>query len=306
LILNSKSFGSCGTFLGDNMRKIVAKVTLDNRIGIIEAHPESIEFMARYFTVMDTSACWVNGKFKRELAKPVCFITKAENNPTGAMIPIGLIPKLEKLFKENDATYKIIDTRKKEDWSFTDEEIENILYNEDNDIKLRDYQIDAIRSMLMVKNGMIKAGTGAGKCLAKGTKILMYDGSVKNVEDVIVGDKLMGPDSTPRTVLSTTTGREMMYDVVPVKGDKYTVNESHILSLKLTGKQKYRYRADENGIIDISIKDYLGESKKFKHYTKGYRVAIDWKERQLPSHIDPYFLGLWLGDGSSSNPPFTM
>jgi superfamily II DNA or RNA helicase len=183
------------------MRKIVAKVTLDNRIGIIEAHPESIEFMARYFTVMDTSACWVNGKFKRELAKPVCFITKAENNPTGAMIPIGLIPKLEKLFKENDATYKIIDTRKKEDWSFTDEEIENILYNEDNDIKLRDYQIDAIRSMLMVKNGMIKGATGMGKtevfsawCALTNKKTLIAFKNIKLAREVIQRMKKAGLD----------------------------------------------------------------------------------------------------------------
>ena len=41
-----------------------------------------------------------------------------------------------------------------------------------------------------------------GKCMGKGTKILMFDGTLKNVEDIIVGDKLMGSDSTPRTVLS--------------------------------------------------------------------------------------------------------
>ena len=43
---------------------------------------------------------------------------------------------------------------------------------------------------------------GIGKCLAKGTPILMFDGSILPVEDVRVGDKVMGPDSQPRTVLS--------------------------------------------------------------------------------------------------------
>ncbi len=43
------------------------------------------------------------------------------------------------------------------------------------------------------------------------TKVLMFDGTLKNVEDVAVGDKLMGDDSTPRNVLSITSGKEQMY-----------------------------------------------------------------------------------------------
>ena len=50
---------------------------------------------------------------------------------------------------------------------------------------------------------ILSAAIGAGKCLGKGTKILMYDGTLKNVEDIKVGDRLMGDDSTPRNVLST-------------------------------------------------------------------------------------------------------
>ena len=64
-----------------------------------------------------------------------------------------------------------------------------------------------------------------------------------------VGDKLMGDDSTPRTVLSLARGREMMYKVIPKKGDSYIVNESHILSLKSS--------TNHSNIIDISVKDYL-------------------------------------------------
>mgnify|MGYP003587763647 CR=1 FL=1 len=37
-------------------------------------------------------------------------------------------------------------------------------------------------------------------CHLKGTKVLMYDGSIKNVEDIKVGDTLMGDDNTPRKV----------------------------------------------------------------------------------------------------------
>ena len=51
-------------------------------------------------------------------------------------------------------------------------------------------------------------------------------------EDVAVGDKLMGDDSTPRNVLSITSGKEQMYWVRQNKAIDYRVNESHILSLK--------------------------------------------------------------------------
>ena len=49
---------------------------------------------------------------------------------------------------------------------------------------------------------IIAARPAMGKCLGKGTKVLMFDGTLKKVEDVMVGDRLMGDDSTPRNVLS--------------------------------------------------------------------------------------------------------
>jgi hypothetical protein len=52
----------------------------------------------------------------------------------------------------------------------------------------------------------------------------MYDGLIKNVVDVCVGDLLMGPDSDPRTVLTLTHGFDEMYQVKPTKGDAYVVN----------------------------------------------------------------------------------
>lgn len=73
----------------------------------------------------------------------------------------------------------------------------------------------------------------ATRCFGKGTEILMYDGSIKKVEDIVVGDKVMGDDSTPRNVLSLARGREMMYKVIPaLNKDKYFIcNARHELPL---------------------------------------------------------------------------
>ena len=72
---------------------------------------------------------------------------------------------------------------------------------------LRPYQkelIQEIRTGLAKhKRVIMQAGLGCGKCYGAGTEILMFNGSIKNVEDIVIGDILMGDDSTPRIVKST-------------------------------------------------------------------------------------------------------
>lgn len=147
---------------------------------------------------------------------------------------------------------------------------------------------------------LIAGPSGTGKCLAEDTPVLMFDGSVRPVQNVRVGDQVMGPDSTPRTVLSLCSGTDQMYKVTPIKGEPYTVNEAHILSLRMsvsTGKYK------QGQVVNISIKDYLQETPQFRLYAKGYRASINFPYRMVP--LDPYMLGLWLGDGSAGTSRIT-
>lgn len=157
------------------------------------------------------------------------------------------------------------------------------------------------------KNGtkrvLMQSGTGTGKCLVKGTRVRMFNGSSMLVEDIQVGDRLMGDDGQPRMVLSLATGSEMCYDIVPVKGEKWACNESHILSLKYIGGGTKRWTKGQ--VYDISVREYLGLCAKDKHCLKQFRVPVDYTEKTVP--VDPYFLGVWLGDGtqktiSISNP----
>lgn len=141
---------------------------------------------------------------------------------------------------------------------------------------------------------IIAARPAMGKCLGKGTKVVMYDGTLKKVEDVRVGDQLMGDDSTPRRVLSLARGRERMYWVRQNRGMDYRVNESHILSLKRSRTEGPHTNGD---VLNISVRDYLDKAPKFKTNYKGYKVAVAFDEKPLP--VDPYFVGLWLGGESS-------
>jgi hypothetical protein len=109
--------------------------------------------------------------------------------------------------------------------------------------------------------GILEVPCGKGKCLAKGTPILMYDSSIKLVEDVVVGDVLMGDDHTPRRVMTLARGREQMVKIKECGTTRsYTVNRSHILSLrhKRSGK-----------VVDMTIDNYLYDTNKWV----GYRIA---------------------------------
>lgn len=147
--------------------------------------------------------------------------------------------------------------------------------------------------------------TGGGKCLGRGTPVMLCDGTVIPVEEVLVGDMLMGPDGQPRRVLSLARGRERLYRIVPSKGDPYVVNESHVLSLKRTAcKADPKYPSQVGGaVVNLTVRDYLQRSATFKHTHKGWRVGVDFPAKALP--LDPYFLGVWLGDGNSHNASVT-
>lgn len=153
---------------------------------------------------------------------------------------------------------------------------------------------------------VLKGGAG---CLAKGTKVIMYDGSLKNAEDIAVGDLLMGIDSKPREVLELFTGYDNLFTVKQNKGDSYTVNSTHVLSLKLNAHKQIRAHCKTirkrklYETLNISVTDYINESKRFKKSFSGYRVGVEFQHKQVK--LDPYFLGLWLGDGTTSTTALT-
>ena len=141
--------------------------------------------------------------------------------------------------------------------------------------------------------------SGGGKCHGRGTPILMYDGSVKKVEDVVIGDVLMGPDSTPRRVLELGRGRDNMYRIVPVKGDSYTVNSAHILTLTALAGVVINGKSYAKGDwVDINVEDYTKLSRYKKAVLKGVRTAVDFPEIDAPE-LDPYFAGVYIGDGNT-------
>ena len=161
---------------------------------------------------------------------------------------------------------------------------------------------------------LIGGFTSQGKCLGKGTRIVMYSGKLKKVEDIKMGDLLMGIDSTPREVMDLYSGKDDLYIIKQYRGLDYTVNSKHILALKKSDYAKKKHFRKDRGysdfkypsysdVVNIPINEYVLKRDGFKKHFKGYKVGIEFSLKKID--IDPYFLGLWLGDGTVSSQNIT-
>ena len=141
-----------------------------------------------------------------------------------------------------------------------------------------------------------------GKCFVKGTQIVMFDESLKNIQDIVVGDLIMGVDGLPKKVKSTHFDFGEIFEVSSKKCESYFVNKQHELVLYTnshSGNKKYK-----EGVNVISVKDFMESSKTVKKSFRVYKKAIPYSNKAV--NIDPYVLGVWLGDGTSSNCNITI
>ena len=110
----------------------------------------------------------------------------------------------------------------------------------------------------------------------------------------------MGPNSEKRVVQKLVRGQDEMVNIIPNKGDSFVINMNHVL-----------YLTRSNGCLqnlpqsmEISVKEYLQKGSDFKNRYGLTKTSIDFSNNvELP--IPAYILGVWLGDGTSSNTAIT-
>jgi hypothetical protein len=137
----------------------------------------------------------------------------------------------------------------------------------------------------------LQGSAGVGKCFSVNTGILMYDGSIKMVQNIQVGELIMGDDSTPRKVLTLGGGRDIMYKITNVKGEYYTVNSEHILCLKYSNNkriredkktQRYRVSWFDNKDIKICSKSfYYNKMDKNKAFEEAKKYLNSINEEKI-------------------------
>lgn len=126
------------------------------------------------------------------------------------------------------------------------------------------------------KGGSKLVVIGKPGCFSLDTPVMMYNGSLKMVQDVCVGDMLMGDDSTPRKVLELCRNEDEMFEIRPAFGVPYTVNKQHKLVL-----------CNKNDIKEITVDDYL---KNPLSGFRTYRKTVLFKRRKVD--VEAYEQGL--------------
>lgn len=172
--------------------------------------------------------------------------------------------------------------------------------------------LDAPKGSRRFKSAFVLGEIGSGKCLGLGTPVMRFDGTIVPVEEIRAGDLLMGPDSAPRQVLGTTRGTGPLFKVCPTVGVPWVCNDAHILTLVHT---------QSDDVFDIPLKELLESKRVRRPLSKAYTwrkkgkttrrtthpvsefkqffpaSGVDFPQVPAPS-IDPYFLGIWYGDGT--------
>ena len=133
----------------------------------------------------------------------------------------------------------------------------------------------------------------------------MYDGNVKNIEDITIGEYIMGDDSTKRTVLELCSGRDEMFKIIFNKGGNYyTVNKLHKLVLKriktvLNPDRRSAIKdlnltnsTEQNSmLLEMTVEDYMKQNKQFKKIHTIYKSECVIFDIITPITEDPYTIG---------------
>jgi hypothetical protein len=158
---------------------------------------------------------------------------------------------------------------------------------------------ESINDKSLFKAVFMAGGPG---CFAKGTPILLSDGNIIPVEEVRVGMEVIGADGKPKKVLETHSGKSEMVKVIPIKGDPHIVNVDHVLVLTPSGRINSNY---QSGVLyDTSVRNFVGFPNKAKTKLKLRRSGVvQFPKKELP--VDPYYVGIWLGDGTRGQTTIT-
>ncbi len=197
-------------------------------------------------------------------------------------------------------------------WIVVDQ-LRNLQMKETNKVLQLEYATTGIRNIAKKHNLVAVSTTQAGdsaegkrlldmgdvdfsNCLAKDTPVMMFDGTKMMIQDIKIGDEVMGMDSAPRKVLATGSGRQPMYKITHRNGDNYTVNESHIMVL-YNSDTVNRAGIATKQVGDLPLKVLLERPNLLAKLKGVWMRGVNREAQDLP--LCPYLFGLWLADGFS-------
>lgn len=163
------------------------------------------------------------------------------------------------------------------------------------DFEMFQYQEEIIDIYKSERKVIVRLPRQMGKALDIETPILTPDGFVK-LKDIRVNDFIYGPDGkqTQVTFITDVMHDHPCYDVTFSNGDTLKADQDHLWTV---------HSADWSSPKTLTTKEllpYLSHTNKpFIPFTS----PIQFPHKELP--IDPYTLGVWIGDGNSNDARIT-
>lgn len=147
-------------------------------------------------------------------------------------------------------------------------------------------------------------------CHIKGTECYKADKTIEKVENIKVGDSLLGPDMKPRKVLKVYSGIRNLYKITLSNGDYQIVTDNHPVYVKVRSwgklaKEEFRtftceellnrdYKKGHYIIKCPTIYEYKDTLKKDQFIEKNnYEDKLNWPEYSF--NIEPYGKGKYYG-----------
>ena len=138
-----------------------------------------------------------------------------------------------------------------------------------------------------------------GKAQTLTSKIVTPFG-MKNMGDICIGDIISGSDGKPITVTGVfPQGIKDVWNVIFDDGTSVECCSEHLWTVQSRSDRKAAYGKYKNRVItteEISKNIYVDGGTR-KNYSIDYCSPIEFVEKKI--YLDPYFLGLYLGDGYS-------
>ena len=121
--------------------------------------------------------------------------------------------------------------------------------------------------------------------------IPLANGKFKKLKDIVDGDILVGQNGQPTTVVKAHEIQlpKKAYSIEFSNGETIRAGGEHLWTIR--NQRGTRKTVDTNYIFD-----YMSKYKE-RVYIDRVRKPLSGADKDLP--LDPYFLGLWLGDGGS-------
>ncbi len=130
--------------------------------------------------------------------------------------------------------------------------------------------------------------------LPKPYELLLFNGDLKSQNCLEVGDELMAAEGKPLLLTDKRQSLEDTFEIRPIKGPSFLLAANDYIHLVRTGCDTTPQTKT------LAMWEYFQQSAHFKSVHLLYRSSVDFSAPvEVP--IDPYFLGLLLGDGCFKN-----